>query len=166
MQALEHAERRGLAFVGQDELVPAEFLFLSGKDPRAEDGSQRLGAEADAHRRRVLLHNLFDELHLILQKRIAIELVNADRAAKDEDKVRIERWRKIVASCLEIGQPNAALVEHGAERTRALKGHVVDRDGILHNGLPIHERRVSIAPACKTLLPFCDTGLFVCDIAP
>src|SRR5262245_64349184 len=85
--AVDRAEGRGLAFLGESHLVPAELLPAAGIDARREHGCERLAAETNTDGGNVLLHRRLDDGEFLLQQRIAVDLVDADRTAEHEEEV-------------------------------------------------------------------------------
>jgi hypothetical protein len=94
--AVDRADRRRLALLRQSHLVPAELLLLAGIDARRKHRGESLAAETDADRRHALLDCGFDGGELLLEKRIAVDFVNADRATEHDDEIGVPRRAQIV----------------------------------------------------------------------
>ena len=134
-EAFEDLQRGGLAFFRQSQLVPAELGLRSRVDTRGEHRGERLRAEANADGRDALLHHRLDDVQLVFQERIAVDLVYADRSAEDRYEIGVLGGRKIVDAGLQIGEADAAALEHGLERAGILEGDMADGDGIFHGFL-------------------------------
>lgn len=106
--------------------------MLAGIDARGEHRGERLAAEADADHRHAFLHRRLDGRKLLLDEGIAVDLVDADRAAEHDEKVGAVRRGEIVDAGFEITKRDAAILQHGLERTRILEGDMAYGDGVLH----------------------------------
>src|SRR5262245_6573467 len=102
--AVDRAERRGLAFLAERHLVPTKLLLASGIDPRRKHGGKRLTAETDADGGNVLLHRRLYDGEFLFEEGIALDLVDADRAAEHEEEVGRLGGVEVVRGRLEIAR--------------------------------------------------------------
>ena len=113
-------------------LVPADLLLLAGIDAGGKHGSKRLAAEADADHRRAFLDGRLDGCELLLQKGIAVDLIDADRTAEHDEEIGILGRGEIVDAGFEIVKRDAAISEHALERAGILEGDMTYGDGVAH----------------------------------
>ena len=81
----------------------------------------------------------------LLEERIAVDLVDADRAAEHDEEIGVLGGTEIVDAGFEIAERDAAILQHAFQGAGILEGDMAYGDGVLH-------RLPSSAPAQARIL--------------
>src|SRR5262245_10686612 len=147
------------------EALPSLVSVAPGIDARREHGGERLAGETNADGGNVLLHRRLDDGEFLVEKRIALDFVDADRTAEHEQKVGHLGGVQIVDAGFEIAEGDAAVLKQPGQDARVLEGDMTDGDGVLY-----HSPNASVRRHCArerpVLLTISDARLTVCDTRP
>src|SRR5262249_23741294 len=122
----ERGERRFAPIGGEAEQAPTDLLLAIRIDTGAEYRGERLPAEANADDWLAAGNRLLDNGELLLEERIAVDLIDADRRAEHDEDVGVLGRREIIDAGLQIAKLDAAAGNCVFQRAGILEGNVTD----------------------------------------
>ena len=135
--ALQGLQRRTLAFISQQQWRKADLLATTGGDVGTECARHQLRAEADAQRGPLLLQPTLQQRDAVVEEGIAINIVDADRAAQHDQQVGGFGGVERVDTGLQYLQLPALCRQQWLQGAEVFKGDVLQDDRVLHAEAPL-----------------------------
>jgi hypothetical protein len=126
-KGFQAGRRAGLC---QPDRSPADLSDVAGIDPAAERLGHQLRAQADSQRGQLPAEAVLDERNFLSYERIALRLVDADRASQHDQKIGIPDGAvcQIVDGCLAERDIPAFAFHDWSQQTHILERDMAERN--------------------------------------